>query len=276
MKTSRFFLSAVFSVSILCSPQRASAFDIVLDPSNLAQAIAQVALLKEMIENEVNMIANQVQQLENDARNLASLEFSAIQEYTSDLQSLFETLGTIEGLIQHLSELESKFEEFYPDLSIESDPIASASMAADMHSRLQRTRDMIKGSLKTSAKVLENMPKSQEHLTALMENSQLAEGILQAAQAGNQIAGDIAAQIISLNAQLGSYIQAHTAQLMEKNGAALAAKNRLDHVMEDWLTPGSAQPAASLPTAGFPSGYLGAFPGNTTGTNPGGISYGGF
>ena len=149
--------------------------------------------------------------------------------------------------MQHLNELESRFENLYPDFSAEFFPVPGTTMAEDMQTRLRTTRDMIQGSLKTSAQVLEQMPANEAQLQALMENSQGAVGILQATQAGNQMAGNIAGQLMSLNAQLATYIQAHTAHLMEVNGAALAAKNRLYHVLDEWGTPYTPNPIPENP-----------------------------
>ena len=234
MKVRMLLLTILLNAVVIPS---ARAQQVVIDPANLAQAVIQVARLIQSNINEAAMIANQIQSLENEFKNLAALDFNTISDFTGQMEALFETLGSIEGLMQHLAELETRFEEVYPDLSTAGFPIPSSIMAEDIHARLQRTRDMVRGALKTSARVLESMPNSQAQLAALMESSQASVGILQAAQAGNQISGEIAAQLLNLNGQLASYIQAHTAQLMAENGAALAAKNRTDHVMEDWYVP---------------------------------------
>jgi P-type conjugative transfer protein TrbJ len=60
-----------------------------------------------------------------------------------------------------------------------------------------------------------------------MSDSQGAVGILQAAQAGNQIAATVSGNLIQLNAQLATYTQAHTAYLMEVNSASVRRKKSI-------------------------------------------------
>ncbi len=96
------------------------------------------------------------------------------------------------------------------------------------------TRSTVLGAVKTGAQVLDSLPKSQEQLTALMSNSQGAVGILQATQAGNQIAANIAGQLLNLNAQLATYSQAHASYLMSINASADGARKRMEHVLDGW------------------------------------------
>lgn len=236
---------ALFALTF--STREVAAQAIVLDPANLAQNILEVIHLIQSNVNEAAMIANQIQSLENELRNLELLPFDIIQDFSSQLQTLFTTLGSIDGLMQHLSDLEAQFDEAYPDFSQSFSPVPGYTIAADTLQRLERTRDMVKGSLKASAQVLDSLPSNEAQLTELMMSSQGAVGILQAAQAGNQITASVASQLIGLNAQLASYIQAHTAQLMEANGANLATKNRLDHALDDWGLPYTPNPVEENP-----------------------------
>ena len=248
MSGRRRVFAGLVSFSLLFSgPEPVRAQWVVTDPGNTAVNILQEihSLLSNV--NEAVMIANQLVQLENDLKNLTSFPFSIIEEYKAKLEGLFETLGSIEGLMQNLAELEGRFEELYPDFSADYMPVPVESVSADIQNRLRTTRSMIQGSLKTSAQVLENLPANQAQLTALMENSQSAVGILQAAQAGNQINASVASQLISLNSQLASYIQAHTAQIMEQNGAALASKNRMDHALDGLLDTYAPNPLRKNP-----------------------------
>ncbi len=240
-------ISFLVGTLVFSPPQQSRAQYVVFDPANLAESILQVIHLIQSNINEAAMIANQIQSLEHEILNLTSLPFDIISQFKSRLESLFSTLGSIDGLMQHLSELEAKFDEAYPDFSTEFSPVPGVQVYEDMHQRVERTRNMIRGSLKTSADVLDKLPATEAELAKLMNKSQAAVGILQAAQSGNQIAASIAAQLMSLNAQLGSYVQAHTAQLMEWNGAQTATKNRMDHVLDDWAAPYTPNPVEDNP-----------------------------
>ena len=54
--------------------------DIVLDPSNLIQNIMTAARALEQINNQIRSLQNEAQMLMNEAKNLTSLDFSALNE----------------------------------------------------------------------------------------------------------------------------------------------------------------------------------------------------
>ena len=214
-------------------PTQAKAF-VVFDPSNFAQNVLSAIRALTSNINEARMIANEVISLSNEAKNLTSLPFDIIQEYNSQFSDLFTAVGSVNGLMQNLQTLQSQFESLYPDFSQIYDPVSRSSMATDMEKQIQTTREMMLGASQTGAQVLQNLPTTQAQLDRLLSDSQGAVGILQATQAGNQIAATVAGNLTNLNAQLATYTQAHTAFLMEINSAESAAKNRMNHVLDGW------------------------------------------
>ncbi len=247
----RQFCRAVGALSLLplttLMPSSTASAYVVFDPSNFGQNILQAIRLLQSNVNEARQIANQVMSLANDARNLASLPFDVINDYSNQFNRLFTTVGTINGLMQNLTNLESRFEELYPDLQNQWDPVSRQSMADDMKKWLTATRETMLGAAKTGAQVLESLPQTQAQLAQLMSSSQGAVGILQATQAGTQIAGTIAGQLINLNAQLATYSQAHTSYLMSINSSAEAARNRMDHVLDGWSSGYAGKPIKENP-----------------------------
>ena len=224
---------SLLPLATLVPSDTASAY-VVFDPSNFGQNVLQAIRLLQSNINQARQLANEVTSLANEARNLAELPFDVINDYSNQFTKLFTTVGAINGLMQNLTNLETRFEELYPDLQNQWDPVSRLSMAEDMKKWLSATRETILGAAKTGAQVLESLPQSQAQLTQLMSSSQGAVGILQATQAGNQIAGTVAGQLMNLNAQLATYSQAHTAYLMSVNSSAAAAKNRMEHVLDGW------------------------------------------
>lgn len=247
MNRRSFVFFGVTSMLAVIIPTRKAAAFVVFDPSNFAQNILSAirALISNL--NEARMIANQVISLSNDAKNLTSLPFDIVQEFSSQFNDLFSAVGSVDGLMQNLSTLQSRFENLYPDFTEIYDPVGRSSMAADVEKWIKTTREMVLGASKTGAQVLQNLPSTQAQLEHLMSDSQGAVGILQATQAGNQIAGTISGNLINLNAQLATYTQAHTAFLMQMNGAASAAKNRMNHVLDGWGQPYQGNPLPENP-----------------------------
>lgn len=234
----RRFIKLVSLTSVMTALAPRQAYSItVFDPSNFAQNILQAIRVLQSNINEARMIANQVISLANDAKNLASLPYDMISEFNTQFSGLFSTVGSINGMMQNLGSLQSRFEELFPNFLMHFDPISRASMAEDVKKQIENTREVMLGAAKTGAQVLENLPQTQAQLDKLMSDSQGAVGMLQATQAGNQIAGTISGNLIQLNAQLATYMQAHTNFLMEQSSASAAARNRFDHVLEGWNTP---------------------------------------
>lgn len=238
----------LISVIVLtCFTQKLYAALPVIDPANLVQSIIAVAHLIKSNINEAVMIKQQIESLINEARNLESLPFDIVAEFEGKYQKFYETLGSINGLIQNLSELEGKFEEIYPDYSKEPFRERRDRMAGRILNRVQKTREMIQGSLKTSATVLDGLPTTEKQLKELVSNSQGAVGILQATQAGNQIVADVAGQLMELNGQLATYIQAQSAYILEHNGKQTMAESRKLQVLEDWPTTYTPNPIPENP-----------------------------
>lgn len=204
----------------------------VVDVANLTQNILITIRTLQSNINEAQQIANQMQSIENEFRNLESLEYSVIDEYRKRFEDLFETLGRVQGLMQDYSTLEEEFEEAYPNWNRSSENLPSEMIADKARQWLDRSRESILGATMTGARVLEKLPKTQGELEKLLESSQGSVGILQATQAGNQIAAQVAGSITALNAQMATYSQAHLAYLVQVQQEEAANRNRMDHVLD--------------------------------------------
>ena len=229
----------VRTFSVMRPPRPVSALT-VYDPANHAQNILTTIQTYISNVNEAIMIANQL-------LNLETLPDDLIDKFDNQLSELFAIMGTINGLMQDIASLQSKFEALYPEFHASHGLIPRHSLAAESTKWIEHTRQMMLGVSKTGAQVLKNLPKRKKQVEKLMADSQGAVGILQATQASTQINATISANLMELNAQLASYTQAHTAVLMELNGSVSAAKNRMNYVMEDWAKPYSGSPIKENP-----------------------------
>jgi P-type conjugative transfer protein TrbJ len=239
--------SALYALGWVLNPCAAKAQYVVFDPSNYSQNILQAIRLLASNVNEAKMIANQIKSLAHEVQNLKKLPFNIISDFEGQLSELFSTVGSINGMMQNLDSLQSQFETLYPDFLSQSSLVPRTSIAKDIKAQITNTREVMLGAAKAGATVLANLPKTEDQLQKLMSDSQGAVGILQAAQAGNQIAATVSGNLIQLNAQLATYTQAHTAYLMEVNSASSAAKNRLKHVLENWAAPSGAKSISENP-----------------------------
>lgn len=223
----------VVAMGLMSIPQSASAL-VVFDPSNFTQNIMTAIRTLQSNINEATMVANQVQSLTNQARNLTNLPFSVLNQFRSQFTELFRVVGAIQGLAGDFANLESRFEDMYPDFSKQNGPLSGKAVSDTVGRWLLNNRNTMQGAAKTGAAVLSNLPQNQTDLETLIAGSQGASGALDAMQAGNQIAAQVAGQLMSLNAQMATYQQAHVAYLMAQNQSAAAAQKRAGDVMRDW------------------------------------------
>lgn len=220
---------------------------IVHDPSNMVQnALSALRALKSNL-NEAQMIKNQIESLANEMKNLEKLDFSIIDQFSGDMNELFEVTGKIQGLMQDYTDLQSEFQRLYPDFTLGTgfDSTKLVEQATDW---LRASRNAVLGAAQTGAKVLESLPRSQIELETLVTRSQGAAGILQAAQAGNQISAMIAGNLQSLNAQLATFTQAQTAYQMRVDQAQAAQSASMKDVLKGW---GKRRSETSTPMAGL-------------------------
>lgn len=234
------FIFILLSLFFLLSPYRLQAAIPVIDGANLAENILTAIRTLQSNLNEATMIANQVKQLRNDLKNLTKLDLSIVDEYSSQLHALFDEVGQVQGLMQNLSTLQAEFERLYPDFNNNPNEISSIEMSRVLNEALNESRDMMRGAAKTGAMVLENLPRTQSQLDSLMRSSDNAIGNLAALQAGNQITATVSSNLISLNALIANYSQAHISHLQKINTQEAATSNRMEHVLRGIDEPPSS------------------------------------
>ena len=228
----------VVSLPLSC----ATAATIVFDPQNFSHNImTDIQTLRSNI-NEATQIANQLTQITNEFKNLASMPFSVLQSYASQYGELVGVVQNISGLVKDVQHLESNFQAMFPDFS-QKTRFTGQDMVNGLGAWRTHLNGAVTDSMKTGAQVLRGIPATQQELNALIEQSQGSVGALQALQSGNQIAAEVAGQLLQLNAQMGIYQNAHLAYLTAvRNEESMSARRKAD-LTADWTKKSSAVPA---------------------------------
>lgn len=209
----------------------------VYDPANHAQNILSAVRAAISNVNEAKMLAHQVQSLANDLKNLTKLDYSMVDEFSGDLHQLFGVLGQIDGLMSELDEVDARYSDLYPDYQEWHKGISGEDYQEQTRAWIDENRDMMRGALKTGAQILSSLPSSQEQIDKLVVDSQDAIGILQAAQASNQLTAEVGGQLIKLNSMLATWVQADASSRAQSNAERAALENRMRHVLEPMETP---------------------------------------
>ena len=205
---------------------------IVFDPSNYAQNVLTAARTLEQITNQITSLQNEAQMLINQAKNLASLPYSALQTLQQNVQRTQQLLQQAQGIAFNVQQIDQMFAQKYGNVSMSA---SNQQMVAYARSRWQNTVGGLQDAMRVQAGVVGNIDTNRTQMSALVSQSQSAGGALQAAQAGNQILALQSQQLSDLVALLASNGRASALTEAERTAAAEQGREQ----RRRFLTPGS-------------------------------------
>ncbi len=205
---------------------------IVFDPSNYAQNVLTAARTLEQITNQITSLQNEAQMLINQAKNLASLPYSALQTLQQNVQRTQQLLSQAQGIAFNVQQIDQMFTQKYGNVSMST---TDKQMVADARSRWQNTVGGLQDAMRVQAGVVSNIDTNRTQMSALVSQSQGATGALQATQAGNQILALQSQQLSDLGALLASNGRASALTEAERTAAAEQGREQ----RRRFLTPSS-------------------------------------
>jgi P-type conjugative transfer protein TrbJ len=167
---------SVFLLAAFIPPARAQW--VVIDPANLLQTTLTALRTLQQLTNEAQM-------LENEAKNLKSLNFSSLSQLQATLATTNRLLGQAQGVSFMLSPAQQQFGRYYP--ASYGGSTSQSQMAADSLQRLTYSQNALQSSVSMQAQSAQNFSSDQSVLATLVSQSQSAGGALQATQATNQL-----------------------------------------------------------------------------------------
>lgn len=227
--------ATMLAVSPVLATQQAHAFGfgrIVYDPTNYAQNVLTAARTLEQITHQITSLQNEAQMLINQAKNLASLPFSALQTLQQNVQRTQQLLGQAQNIAFDVQKIDQAFQNQYGNVSLSE---TDAQLVAGARDRWKNTVGGLQDAMRVQAGVVGNIDANRKQMSALVGQSQGATGALQAAQAGNQLLALQSQQLSDLIALLAANGRAGT--LTEAERAAAAEQGREQR--RRFLTPGS-------------------------------------
>ncbi|WP_407673947.1 P-type conjugative transfer protein TrbJ [Paracoccus methylovorus] len=205
---------------------------IVYDPTNHAENLLTAARTLEQINNQIASLQNEAQMLINQARNLASLPHSSLQQLQQNVSRTQQLLDEAQNIAFEVQQVDQAFEREYgtPDLSM-----SEQQLLTDARTRWTNTMGGLQDAMRVQAGVTGNIEAQRAEMATLVEQSQGATGALQASQAGNQLLALQSQQLSDLTALLAATGRADA--LVEAERAAAAEQGRIQR--ERFLTPGT-------------------------------------
>jgi P-type conjugative transfer protein TrbJ len=210
----------------------ADAQQVVYDPSNYAQNVLQAARALQQINNQVTSLQNQTQMLLNQARNLTSLPYSALQSIDQSIAKTQQLLNQAQRIAYNANQIDQAFTKSYP----QSYPASTSpqQLASDAQTRWQNAMAGYQDALRVQAGIVQGLNTSRSQTSSLVSSSQSATGLLQASQAGNQLIALQTRQILDLTALVAAQSRAQSL-----DGARLAASEAQRRAqLSQFLSPG--------------------------------------
>ena len=232
-------LALALAVPVALSPMLASPAHaqfgfgrIVYDPSNYAQNVLTAARTLEQINNQITSLQNEAQMLINQARNLASLPYSSLQQLQQNVQRTQQLLGQAQNIAFEVGQIDQAFQQQYGNVSLSA---TDAQLVADARGRWENTVGGLQDAMRVQAGAVGNIDSNRAEMAALAGQSQGATGALQATQAGNQLLALQSQQLSDLIAVISANGRADA--LTEAERATAAEQGRIQR--ERFLTPGT-------------------------------------
>ena len=199
--------ASILSLPLAVSPvlvQPATAQWVVYDPTNYVQNVLSAARALEQINNQITSLQNEAQMLINQARNLASLPYSALQQLQQSVQRTQQLLDQAQRIAFDVQQIDQVFQTTYGEASLSA---SDQDLIAGARERWQNTVAGLQDAMRVQAGVVTNIDTNRAEMSALVGQSQGATGALQATQAGNQLLALQAQQLADLTAAAVDFAQ---------------------------------------------------------------------
>lgn len=205
----------ILAVMLLCSsPCRAflGFGDIVFDPSVFAQTVMTYAKEVQTAINTATQIENQLRSLQNEARNLANMDLGSAAANMAGIQqnlnALVQLQSSVKGLTMDYARWQAEWDKVYKDFA-SFNGMSGKDYASQAQKILEQTNNATYDAMRAQGLVAQ-IGNDSANLQGLLSASRSAGGALAAAQAGNQIAGMTAQQLMRLEQIMASSYRAQS------------------------------------------------------------------
>jgi P-type conjugative transfer protein TrbJ len=216
----------------------------VIDPANLIENIISALQNVQTVLNQVTQISHEVQSLAYQVQNLqkmpAGVSSGVLGQYTSQFSKLVTSMQSINGIAQNVATLTTRYNSTFPTTSLAQGPLSSATVMSQLTGWLNQSRSVYQGAYNTQAQVMGSLGADAASVQTLLQTSGSSQGSLDAIQAGNQIAGQVASQLMKLNQQMASTNQAQMNWLAQQTQLMAQAQTTSQHAMVGYTAPSAA------------------------------------
>lgn len=217
---------------------------VVLDPTNLVENIISALQNTQTVLNQITQISHEVQSLAFQAQNLqsmpASLSNSVLGQYTTQFGQLVAAMQSINGIAQNVATLTGQYNATYPNTALAQGPLSNANIISQLTSWLNQSRSVYQGAYNTQAQVMASLPADSTNVQTLLRTSGSSQGALDAIETGNQINGQVAAQLMKMNSQMATTNQAQLNWIAQQTQMIAQAQKVSQGLATGYTTPSAA------------------------------------
>lgn len=191
---------------------------IVYDPTNYSANI-QTSL------KQVESVVNEIKMLENQTKNLAALgQVAELSQLKSSLSKLMALKSQVTGLLGSYSSYQTEWDKVFKDFSTVNG-MSGTEYADNVKTQITALNTAGWEAAQIQLQIKDTIDTDAAALQALLDASSSTQGALQAAQAGNQIGGVVAQQLMKLQAAMATSNAAQLAyaQALSQNNSDAAA-----------------------------------------------------
>lgn len=174
---------------------------------------------------QVESVVNQLKMLENEAKNLARLgQVPELSQFKSTLSQLMRLKSQVNGLMGSYENYQSEWDSVFKDFGTVNG-MSGSQYAAHAKSQMDALSKAAHDATAIQLQLKGTVDTDAAALDALLSASSSTTGALQAAQAGNQIAGVMAQQLLKLQTIMAASNAAqlsYTNYLMDRDKQAAA------------------------------------------------------
>jgi P-type conjugative transfer protein TrbJ len=216
----------------------------VIDPANLVENIISALQNVQTVLNQVTQISHEIQSLAYQAQNLrtlpTSVSGSVLGQYTTQFASLVAAMGSINGIANNLSTLTAQYNTTYPNSALALGPLSTANINSQLTAWLNQSRSVYQGAYNTQAQVMSSLQADSTNVRTLLQTSGSSQGALDAIQAGNQLSGQVAAQLMKINSQMATTNQAQMNWIAQQTQMIAQAQKTSQNAMVGYTAPSTA------------------------------------
>lgn len=196
----------------------------VFDASVYSQTLLNASRALAQINNQIQSLQNEATMLQNMATNLKKLDFNSVNQLTGDLQRVDALMLQAQGISYNINTTNTRFANLYP--ADYTAAVSTNQMVIDARTRWTESMNSYQQTMSVQSQVVQNVQNDRQLLQDLVNQSQGAEGALQAQQATNQLLALSTKQQLQIQTMMAAQFraqaveQARAAESQEQGRAA--------------------------------------------------------